>query len=94
MDINTHIVHLQEKLQLLIKAYKQLQKENSKLQRDLVVLHSEKENQQQQLAQMEQRIAAVQITGTPFNDQEKQALQKKIDTYLKEIEKCLALLHA
>lgn len=94
MDINTHIVHLQEKLQLLIKAYKQLQKENSKLQRDLVVLHAEQENQQQQLAQMEQRIAAVQITGTPFNDIEKQALQKKIDTYLKEIEKCLALLHA
>ncbi|TXT34099.1 MAG: hypothetical protein FD136_515 [Chitinophagaceae bacterium] len=94
MDINTHIVQLQEKLQLLIKEYKQLQKDNSKLQKDIAVLHSEQQGRQQQLALMEQRIAAVQLTGANWNDQEKAALQKKIDAYLKEIDKCLALLHA
>ncbi len=93
-DINQHIHHLHEKLQLLIKEYKQVQKENKKLQKEIAVLQSNQLAKNQQVEQLEQKVTAVQITGGNWDDSQKQALQKKIDTYLKEIDKCLALLHA
>ena len=93
-DINNHINHLHEKLQLLIKEYKQLQKDNKKLQKDIAVLQTEQSAKNQQVQQLEQKVTAVQITGGNWDDSQKQALQKKIDSYLKEIDKCLALLHA
>jgi hypothetical protein len=93
-DINNHINQLQEKLQLLIKEYKQLQKDNKKLQKDLTVLEKDQTAKNILLQQLEQKVTAVQITGGHWEDSEKQALQKKIDAYLKEIDKCLALLHA
>ena len=94
IDINTHITHLHEKLQLLIRAYKQLQKENGKLQKEIAVLQSDQKDKNVQLAHLEQKVAAVQLTGGSQNEAEKAQLQKKIDTYLKEIDICLALLHA
>ncbi|MBH2004403.1 MAG: hypothetical protein I8H66_06915 [Sphingobacteriia bacterium] len=94
IDINTNMDHLQEKLQLLIKEYRQLQKENSRLQKDIAVLQSEQQKKTEQLIQLEQKVAAVQLTGGNRDEAEKARLQKKIDTYLKEIDKCLALLHA
>lgn len=93
-DINTHINHLQEKLQLLIKEYKQLQKENNRLLKDIAAAKTEKETKLNQLNQLEQKVAAIQLTSGNWNDTEKASLQKKIDAYLKEIDKCLALLHA
>lgn len=93
-DINTHINHLQEKLQLLIKEYKQLQKENNRLLKDIAAAKTEKEAKINQLNQLEQKVAAIQLTSGNWNDTEKASLQKKIDAYLKEIDKCLALLHA
>lgn len=94
IDLNTNMDLLQEKLQLLIKEYRQLQKENSRLQKDIAVLQSEQQKKADQLAQLEQKVAAVQLTGGSRDEAEKARLQKKIDTYLKEIDKCLALLHA
>ncbi len=93
-DINQHINHLHEKLQLLIKEYKQVQKVNKKLQKEIALLQSNQLAKNQQVEQLEQKVTAVQITGGHWDDSQKQALQKKIDTYLKEIDKCLALLHA
>ena len=93
-DINNHINQLHEKLQLLIKEYKQLQKDNKKLQKDITVLEIEQSAKNVQLQQLEQKMTAAQITGGHWENEQKQALQKKIDAYLKEIDKCLALLHA
>ena len=94
IDLNTQIAHLQEKLQLLIREYRQLQKDNGRLQKEIAALQSEQEQNAGELVRMEQKVAAVQITGGNWDEGEKAKLQKKIDTYLKEIDKCLALLHA
>lgn len=93
-DINANISHLQEKLQLLIKEFKQLQKENNRLLKDIATAKAEKEANSNQLNQLEQKLSAVQLTSGNWNETEKVGLQKKIDAYLKEIDKCLALLHA
>ncbi len=93
-DITINISLLQEKLQMLVKEFKQLQKENSRLLKNIAAEKAEKEVKINQLKHLEQKVAAVQLTSGNWNDTEKASLQKKIDTYLKEIDKCLALLHA
>lgn len=94
IDISANISHLQEKLQLLIKEFKQLQKENNRLLKEIANAKLEKEANSSHLNQLEQKVAALQLTSGNWNDAEKIGLQKKIDSYLKEIDKCLALLHA
>jgi len=93
-DINVNISHLHEKLQMLIKEFKQLQKENNRLLKDITTAKAEKEATFNQLNQLEQKLAAVQLTSGNWDETEKAGLHKKIDAYLKEIDKCLALLHA
>ncbi len=93
--LNESIAQLKEKLQLLLKAYKHIQKENQQLQKEAVALHQQQALGKQKLSQLEQQLAAAQLSGGGIgNDAEKQKLQQKIDAYLKEIDKCIALLHA
>jgi chromosome segregation ATPase len=84
--LNESIAQLQEKIQLLLKAYKSIQKENQQLQKEAVALQQRQALGKQTLAQLS--------GGGISSDAEKQKLQQKIDAYLKEIDKCIALLHA
>lgn len=92
--LNEHMGQLQEKLQLLLKEYRQLQKENHRLEKEVANLQQSQNTKAIELVQMEQKIAAAQFSGGNWDEAEKNMLQKKIDAYLKEIDKCLALLHA
>lgn len=93
--LNESIAELQEKIQLLLKAYKSIQKENLLLQKELDSAQQQQVLGKQKLSQLEQQLAAAQLSGGGIVDEpEKQKLQQKIDAYLKEIDQCLALLHA
>jgi len=92
--LNQHIAELQEKLQTLLKAYRQLELENQRLEKELTELRQLQVNNTHALSVLEQKLAAARITSGNWDPQEKLKLQKQIDSYLKEIDKCLALLHA
>ncbi len=92
--LNQHIAELQEKLQTLLKAYRQLELENQRLEKELTELRQLQVNNTHALSALEQKLAAARITSGNWDPQEKLKLQKQIDNYLKEIDKCLALLHA
>ncbi len=95
-DLTSNIEHLQEKLHMLIKEYKQVQEENVRLKQEIEILEAEQKEKRIQLFQLEQKLAASQIAVHQIEkaEEEKTALQQKIDAYIKEIDKCLALLHA
>lgn len=92
--LNQHIAELQEKLQTLLKAYRQLELENQRLEKELTDLRQLQVSNTHALSALEQKLAAARITSGTWDPQEKLKLQKQIDSYLKEIDKCLALLHA
>jgi len=96
IDINTNIESLQNKLQLLISKYKQLQEDNAKLQETIEALEADQKEKRIHIFQLEQKLTAAQsaIHQTEREEEEKRMMQKKIDSYIKEIDKCLALLHA
>ena len=93
VELDTHIKGIQEKLQLLLKQHQLLQKENEKLKKELertVLVSQEKE---QALQALQQQVDVLKLGAEQLAEPEKAALGKRIDSYLKEIDKCLALLN-
>jgi len=92
-ELNVQIKELFQSLQGLLKKYKSLQKENEHLKQlnsELTAALLEKED----TVESEQQKLAAKILATGYEPDEKKLLQQKIDTYLRDIEKCLSLLNA
>lgn len=92
-ELSVQIKTIQEKLQLLLKQQQQLQKENQKLRKDLEKMQAEKLQKETDLQTMIQQLETVKIGSAQWSPSEKQLMEKRIDGYLKEIEKCLLLLN-
>ena len=92
IDINSQLQLLQVKLQQLLKNYQLLQKENGQLKKELVKKLVEINEGKEKLQNFEQQIDVLKLSKSGFDETEKVVLEKRLDIYLKEIDKCLALL--
>ena len=87
------IKNIKEKLQLLIKQYQQLKKENLQLQIALENAHAINNEQEEQIRQLQHKIDTAQIGSSQLSKEEKATLEKRIDGYIREINTCLSLLN-
>ena len=87
------IIHIKQKLQQLIKQYQQLQKENLQLksQAEKTVIAIKEKNKT--IGDLQQKIDIKLIQSNQLTKEDKKALEKKMDGYLKEINTCLSLLN-
>jgi hypothetical protein len=92
-ELYSDLKELQVVLQTLLKKYNNLKKENEFLREEIAGINDQLLEKQKLIDVSEERLATTGITAL-YNEKEKQLLQSKIDLYLKEIEKCLALLNA
>ena len=93
VDLSLQIISIQEKLQLLLKQQLLLQKENQKLKKELEKTLSDKQQQETQLQGLLLQLETAKIGSEHWSPADKLQMEKKIDGYLKEIEKCLSLLN-
>lgn len=93
-EISVQMKSIQEKLQVLLKQQQLLQKENQKLKKDLEKLQTENLQKETDLSGMIHQLESAKIGGSQWNPADKILMEKRIDGYLKEIEKCLLLLNA
>lgn len=94
VDLDLQIRSIQDKLQQLLKQQAVLQKENQRLKKELDRSVAENAEKEQSLQSIQHQVDALKLgSGNLLNDTEKNALSKRIDGYLKEIDKCLALLN-
>ena len=87
------IKHIKEKVQLLVKQFQQLQKENLQLQLSLDKSNSTNKNLEEQIKQLQYKIDTAKISSSQLSKEEKATLEKRIDGYLKEINTCLSLIN-
>ena len=92
-ELYSDLKELQTTLQTLLKKYNNLKKENESLREEIAGINDRLSEKQKLIEVSEEKLASTGITAI-YNEEEKQLLQSKIDLYLKEIEKCLALLNA
>jgi chromosome segregation ATPase len=93
VDLDLQIKSIQEKLQQLLRQQALLQKENQKLKKELEKAGVLGEEKERSLQAVRQQVDVLKLGSGNLDEAEKNALSKRIDGYLKEIDKCLALLN-
>lgn len=93
LALDQHIKNIQEKLQLLLRNQQLLVKENQRLQKELEKTKQLIQEKEATVTALRQQLDAQQLGTTAHSPEEKAMLEKRINGYLKEIDKCLALLN-
>ncbi|MBI3882746.1 MAG: hypothetical protein HY305_00585 [Sphingobacteriales bacterium] len=85
-EVESHIKRINSKLQLLLKNYQALQKENERL---VKALKEKKEKQQvhlQQIDSLQEQISVLKAATATMNEADKKEFEKRINRYIKEID--------
>jgi chromosome segregation ATPase len=93
MDIDARLKTIQAKLQQVLKQYQLLLKENAQLKKELEKSQHNISDKTEQLHSLQQQVDVLKLGVSGWNEHEKAELEKRIDVYLKEIDKCIALLN-
>ena len=93
-NADEQIKRIEDKIQLLLREYQQLQKELLRLQKDNLQLREALELKTKKSNDQAQTIDVLKIQSFTQNDTSKKELEKRINNYLKEIDKCLNLLQS
>ena len=87
-----HIQRIQEKLVNLVDKYHDLQKENTRLKKDLEETKVVADSLREKNDQITLQLNMLKATESEDAKEAKSALEKKINEYIKEIDKCIAQL--
>lgn len=90
--LNEDISRINEKLQLLLKNYHALQKENDRLKHDLEQKKVVEKEMREKAAWLQQQVEIAKIASGQAGQEIKSDLEKRINTYIREIDQCIALL--
>jgi chromosome segregation ATPase len=90
LDIQFNIIY--EKLQQLLKQHNKLKRENEQLRKELQEQKDSELQAQQKMEDLQQQISILKLSGGDMNDTDKKEFEKKINNYIKEIDKCIAFL--
>lgn len=95
MSINPleqHIKRISEKLQQLLKQHQLLQKENDQLKKELQYIKSLDTERTKQLTELEQKVAVLKTATNNMDETDKKELEKRLNHYIKEIDRCITML--
>ena len=91
--IDNQLKNIQTKLQQMLKQYRLVVKENEQLKKQLADNTLQATTKHQQVQALQQQLDALKMGTSAFDSKDKAALEKKIDIYIKEIDRCLLMLN-
>jgi len=89
-----HLKRIQDKLQQLLKEYAALQKENHRLKEELESVTQKTSAQQNKMDDLKQQVGVLKLNAGEMSEGDKKDFEKRINDYVKEIDRCIALLGA
>lgn len=87
-----HLKRIQDKLQQLLKQHAALQKENSKLKEELGSAQQKIAAQQKNADELKQQVSILKVSAGDMSEADKKEFEKRINGYLKEIDRCITML--
>ena len=87
-----HLKRIQEKLQQLLKQHTAVMKENKKLREELESTRQKITIQQKSADELKQQVSILKVSAGEMSEADKKEFEKRINRYLKEIDRCIALL--
>ena len=91
-NLDLDIKRINDKLQLLLKNYQLLQKDNQRQSILIAELTKAKEKGNQQVTALQEQVSILKAATGQMNDTDKRAFEKHINQYIKEIDKCIGIL--
>lgn len=86
------LTRIQEKLQQVLKQLQLLKKERDKLQTENARLLEQQKNQEALQYALEQQLEVVRLKGQVADPAAKKDMEKRLNQYIREIDRCIALL--
>jgi len=93
VDIASSLTNLQEKIQLLLKRTALMEKENLQLKASLTKGQNHVKELMDEVQQGKSKIAAAMVNTASMHPSDKEALIKKVDHYIKEIDTAIKNLN-
>ncbi|MEO5945971.1 MAG: hypothetical protein ABIP79_04085 [Chitinophagaceae bacterium] len=87
-----HLKRIQEKLQILLKEHTAIVKENKILKEELNKAEQKVTTQQKSVDELRQQVSILKVSTGEMNEIDKKEFEKRINGYLKEIDRCIAML--
>ena len=93
-DADVQLKRIQEKLQRLVKQYAFLQKENARLSHELDLSKVQVSGHQKNIDTLKEQVNVLRLSSGEMSEADKKEFEKRINGYLKEIDRCIDLLGA
>ena len=90
--LEQHIQRINEKLQQLLKQYRFVQKENEKLRKELTDIRGLHAERSKQIEELEQKVSILKTATNNMSEDDKKDLEKRLNHYIREIDRCIVLL--
>lgn len=91
-NLEINIKSVNDKLQQLLKKHTSLKKENETLKDELRNLKQKEEEYQSTLQELDQKINILKVASGEMSEKDQKEFEKRINQYIKEIDKCIGLL--
>ena len=92
IEIGQQLKRINEKLQLLLKQNQLLLKDNEKQDADLRQAREIHEDQLKKIDELEQKISLLKMATGQLLETDKKELEKRLNLYIKEIDRCITML--
>ena len=92
MSLDNQFNTLIDKLQQLLKQYNRLQKENERLKEELQQSKSKDTETQRRMEELGQQVSILKVASGEMSEKDKKDFEKKINQYVREIDKCISFL--
>lgn len=92
MNVDQQFTALYEKVQGLLRQYNRLEKENEKLRDELEESKEREGAAQGKMEELQQQIAILKLAAGEMTDKDKKTFERKLNQYIREIDKTIAYL--
>jgi chromosome segregation ATPase len=91
-ESEVQLKRIHEKLQQLLKQHTALQKENIQLKEQLDTVREQASLQLKNMEELKQQVSILKMGTGEMSETDKKEFEKKINSYVKEIDRCIAML--
>jgi chromosome segregation ATPase len=91
-DLETHIKLVNDKLLQLIKSHAATKKENENLKVEIKNYKQNEDDYKSALYELDQKVSILKAAAGEMTDADQKEFEKRINLYIKEIDKCIGLL--
>lgn len=92
MDVENRLNLLQQRLESFVKEYRRVQKENARLKQLLAQNEKAETQREAQVQELQQQLEILKFAAGEMDAKDKKAFEKRLNQYIRDVEKCIAVL--